>query len=135
MGDDSLRDLDRVRDGGHASGPVDECSDDTREAWTKAFELRVRGYRSEALAYCERTLKLNPGQWRLWGGVRSCTVRQESLPRRGGGFPSRSDPPPLLCVVMGLDRGRVLRAESISESLEVFCGCRVLGARARGLRR
>jgi tetratricopeptide (TPR) repeat protein len=41
-------------------------SGDTREAWTKALELRVRGRGSEALAYCERALKLNPDQWRLW---------------------------------------------------------------------
>jgi len=41
-------------------------SDDTSEAWTKALELRIRGYRSEALACCERALKLNPDHWRLW---------------------------------------------------------------------
>jgi tetratricopeptide (TPR) repeat protein len=41
-------------------------SDDTREAWTKAFELRIRGYHSEALVCCEGALKLDPNQWRLW---------------------------------------------------------------------
>jgi tetratricopeptide (TPR) repeat protein len=41
-------------------------SDDTREAWTKALELRIRGHHWEALACCERALKLDPDQWRLW---------------------------------------------------------------------
>jgi tetratricopeptide (TPR) repeat protein len=41
-------------------------SDDTRETWTKALELRIGGHRSEALAYCERALKLDSDQWRLW---------------------------------------------------------------------
>jgi tetratricopeptide (TPR) repeat protein len=41
-------------------------SDDTREAWTKALDLRLRGHCSDALTYCERALKLDPDQWRLW---------------------------------------------------------------------
>jgi tetratricopeptide (TPR) repeat protein len=33
---------------------------------TKAFDLRIKGYRLEALAYCKRVLQLDPNQWRLW---------------------------------------------------------------------
>src|SRR5262245_33193793 len=41
-------------------------SDDTRGACTNACELRIRGYRSAALAYCGHSLRLDPDQWRLW---------------------------------------------------------------------
>src|SRR5262245_8393742 len=82
MGDDSLRhEWDRFRYGGHLSDPVADRSDDKREAWTKALELRFRGCgQSEALAYCERELKLDPDQWRLWVEYGSALFAENRFP-------------------------------------------------------
>jgi tetratricopeptide (TPR) repeat protein len=67
MGDDALENHpDRLRHGGHTSARIDGSSDRTRECWGEAAELRLRGRYAEALAYCERALKLDPDQGRLW---------------------------------------------------------------------